>query len=67
MLCWRQAVEHENSAKRNFEAITGQYSSSKFFQSKAKSQHEKAVENSAITSALKNLFDASSPKENVSK
>jgi hypothetical protein len=35
MLCWRQAVEHENRAKRNFETITDSYTQSKFYQGKA--------------------------------
>lgn len=32
MLCWRQAVEHENAARRNYEAITGDYSTAKLYQ-----------------------------------
>jgi len=59
MLEWRQAVDHENNARRNYEAITGQYSTAKLFKGKLNHVHRDEVNRSPLANALKN-YDYSS-------
>lgn len=35
VLCLRQAIRHEDNAKRNFEKLTGMYNDAKFYQGQA--------------------------------
>jgi hypothetical protein len=43
MLCWRQAVRHEDAAKKNFETGTGFYHDQNLYQGQYKERHHKTM------------------------
>jgi len=50
---WTKIVEHENKAKRDWEAITGDHSKAKFYQGRYKDEYLKTLDACGQSSATK--------------